>query len=587
MDCIISGISLYTQKLLLVLAFCKSDGEEDDEPDDMPKGHKARLSGALPSSGPSGGIRRRQNNLPPELRLIDLDSQMEVDRNTLGIGRFERLSAADYHLGVLPAKTAASAVASRGALETIAGFGTDMWNAAINPKSLFSSSASIMSRESGDDAGQGSRAASIAGTIRPGRDAPSSVHPSLAKPGPKLFIHSPYECILGTKRDLADHLAWLLEHEQCRRAWELLDENPDILMAPLEKPGDVTPQATFKRRRGTDDFYDDDSIAGSSQRNIATTVEKEKSRIGELWIQELIEEGDWTRAGQVCGKVITTPDRWEKWVWTFAGANKFEEITNYVPCEPMHPPLPSTIYEVILGHYIQIDKPRFRELMDRWPSDLFDINTVSTTLENQLKYRDVREESIDDGEKGRDWRIVMESLARLHEASGRNREALKCYIKLHDADAAFRLIRDGHLAEAVADDIPAFIGLRVSPDRMEQMSEQELVDATSEAITLLVDEAQHGLVRPEVVVEQLQARQLNLYLFFYLKGLWRGEGIREHSGENMDRLVMDSQSLVDDFADLAVRFFALYDRSLLMGLLKSSTSYTFEKVRRGSTACRG
>jgi hypothetical protein len=31
-------------------------------------------------------------------------------------------------------------------------------------------------------------------------------------------------------------------------------------------------------------------------------------------------------------------------------------------------------------------------------------------------------------------------------------------------------------------------------------------------------------------------------------------------------------------ADLAVHLFALYDRSLLMDLLKSSTYYTFEKV---------
>jgi len=81
------------------------------------------------------------------------------------------------------------------------------------------------------------------------------------------------------------------------------------------------------------------------------------------------------------------------------------------------------------------------------------------------------------------------------------------------------------------------------------------------------------------VVEQLQAKHMDRYLYFYLKGLWRGEGIKEHSGENMDRLVLDSQSLVDDFADLAVHLFATYERALLMGFLKTSTSYTFEKVR--------
>ncbi|KAK5995570.1 S53 [Cladobotryum mycophilum] len=52
----------------------------------------------------------------------------------------------------------------------------------------------------------------------------------------------------------------------------------------------------------------------------------------------------------------------------------------------------------------------------------------------------------------------------------------------------------------------------------------------------------------------------------------------EHSGENLDRLVMDSQSLVDNFADLAVHLFATFDRPLLMDFLKSSTSYAFEKA---------
>ncbi len=190
----------------------------------------------------------------------------------------------------------------------------------------------------------------------------------------------------------------------------------------------------------------------------------------------------------------------------------------------------------------------------------------------------MREDSIEDGLVGRDWRIVMESLAKLHEASGRNREALKCYIKLQDADSAMRLIKDGHLAEAVADDIPSFIGLRVPQDRIPTMSRAELEEATSEAITLLVDEAQHGLVKPAVVVDQLQQKELNLYIYFYLRGLWKGEGIHEHAGEFHARLLTDSQSLVDDFADLTVHLFALFDQPLLMDFLKTSTAYTFEKV---------
>ena len=112
------------------------------------------------------------------------------------------------------------------------------------------------------------------------------------------------------------------------------------------------------------------------------------------------------------------------------------------------------------------------------------------------------------------------------------------------------------------------------------MTPAELEEATTEAVTLLVDEAQHGLVKPEVVINQLQEKKLDLYTFFYLRGLWRGEGMHEHSSESRARLVTDSQNLVDQFADLAVHLFAVYEQSLLMEFLKTSTAYAFEKVPR-------
>ncbi|OLN90039.1 Vacuolar protein sorting-associated protein 41-like protein [Colletotrichum chlorophyti] len=581
MDCIISGISLYTQNLLLVLAYVLPDDDDDEDNTgnnggDQRQGHKAKTS---TGSEPSGGIRRRQNHLPPELRLIDLASQAEVDKDGLSVSRYERLSSGDYHLGVLPAQNAASAVASsKGALEAIAGFGSDMWNAAINPRTLFSSGASIRSRNSGDDVSSTQVPSSVGGIRKQGSP---TVHPNLVKPGVKIFIHSPFDFILATKRDLGDHLGWLLEHQEYRKAWELLDEHPEIMAAPPENLHELVPSTPDKKQTSPDELFDDaSSVMGSIglARHPNSSAQKEKRRIGELWIRELIEGGNWAEAGKVCSRVLGSSDRWEKWVWTFAGADKFDEITNYIPSEPMYPPIPGTIYEVVLNHYIQVDKLRFRELLDRWSTDLFDIKTVSTALENQLKYRDVREDSIEGGEKGRDWKIVMESLARLHEANGRYRESLKCYIRLQDADSAFRLIRDNHLADAVADDIPSFIGLRVPQNNRDLMGPEDYEAATSEAITLLVDEAQHGLVKPSVVVSQLLEKDYKLYLFFYLRGLYKGEGIEEHSGETRDRLLVDSQSLVDEFADLAVSLFAKFERPLLMSFLKSSTSYAFEKA---------
>ena len=567
MDCIISGISLYTQSLLLVLAYCKPDHEEEE--DDIKKhvkGHQSKLSTASVSSEPSGGVRRRRNALAPELRLIDLKSQAEVDKDSLTISRFERLSSNDYHLGVLPATNAASVVASRGVLEAMAGVGSDMWNAAINPRALFSSGASIMSRDSDNESL--SRVASVTSHRQAVGSPTQTVHPNLIKPGAKIFIHSPYDCILATKRDLGDHLEWLVQQQRYEDAWTLLNEHPEIMVPPSEKP-DLAPTSPDKRS-STDDFFGElSSVADPQVHNQFSSAEKEKRRIGDLWLQELVQKSDWIRAGQVAGKVLNTAEGWEKWIFNFAGATKFDEIINYMPSEPLRPPVPGTAYEVMLGHYIQTDKPHFKSILDRWDPELFDIQTITTALENQLRYRDVREDSVEGGEKGRDWRIVMESLGQLYEHNGKYRDALKCYIKLQDADSAMRLIKDNHLADAVTDDVSSFIGLRVPESQLSQMSIAEIEDATSEAIALLVQEAQRGLIKPETVVRQLDKKSLNRYLFFYLRGLW--QAYRERPAD-------ETISLVDDFADMAVRLFASFDRELLMDFLKVSTSYTFEKA---------
>lgn len=577
MDCIISGLSLYTPTLLLVLAYVPHEDEEE-EPEPK-KGHKSKASTASTSSEPRGGIRRRQNAMSPELRLIDLNTSQEVDTDTLTVSRFERLSASDYHLSVLPAPRTLPAVqTSRGTLETLTGMGSGMWNATINATALLSSAASTHSNGSKGSGSKKSATSSASGKLG-GRAA--IAHPHLASEGMKIFIHSPYDCILATKRDLSDHLSWLLEHEKYQEAWKLIDVHPEVISSSPTKLAEIGPATPDRGQTSSDDFYADDnsSILDSASKLINSAVEKEKRRVGELWIQQLIKDDDWAAAGEVCGKVLGTAQQWEDYVYNFVGAKKFDEITDYIPTTQLRPPLKSEIYEVILGYYIARNRPRARDLLDKWPPDLFDIRSVTTVLENQLKYRDVREDSVEGGEVGRDWRIVMESLGKLHVAGGRPKEALKCYIRLQDADTAMTLIKEYHLVDAVSDDIPGLILLRVSKEQKATASIAELKEATLEAISLLVNEAHHGLVSPQVVVKQLEDKNMILYLYFYVSSLWNGDGIEEEQGEVRDRLVQESKALVDQLPDLAVHLFALYDRETLMDFLKSSTMYSFEKVR--------
>ena len=541
------------------------------------------------------------------MRIIDLTTKEEICiADVLDVSRFETLSAADYHLGVLPVIRAPSKVFSqRGALEAIGGtiwdaslystkaIGTGLWDATMYPTRLFSSAASIHSNSSISER-QSSRAAS--GIIPDGNltavKSGQIPHPGLLTRGIKIFIQSPYDCVLATRPTISDHLTWLESHEKYQESWTLLDAHPEAITGlsertPSSTPGTPTRSNFNSRETQTSlvDFFADDSsqTTASATRNFNSQVEKEKRILGDKWIRQLVKQENWGRAGEVCGQVLETSTSWDYWFWAFAEAGKYAEITPYVPVTQLHPPLPSLVYEDILGYYISRDRPKLKELLQRWPSELFDASTVISHIQARLKVGDIRESSTEEGEVGRDWRILIDSLAILYLADGRSREALRCYIKVQDADAAMNLISEFHLIDALSDNIPGLILLRVSKEQQASASLSELESLTTEPIRLLVDEAHQGIVRPKTVVSQLKDRPEMLpYLFFYLRALWNGD-TTDAAATTSDEdgptstahlAASEGKSLVSDFADLAVSLFAKYDRSLFFNFLKTSQSYT-------------
>ncbi|KAK0650344.1 Vacuolar protein sorting-associated protein 41-like protein [Lasiodiplodia hormozganensis] len=573
-DCIISGLSLYTPSILLVLAYRTRD--DDDNP-----------INTTTTDTTKRGIHHRSSGIQPEVRLIDADTSEEVDVDTLTVSRFETLSAADYHLGTLyvPILYPGSPTTQRGALETIS---EGIWGAGVTAQRILSSGASIASLGSSGENGKDRLPRSMTGQSSIARNSLAKAgHPLAVSSGLKIFIHSPYDCVIGVKRDLTDHLSWLLDHQNYEDAWELVNNHPEIVSPPQQgedpmSPTILTPVSSLRRKPSIAEFFADDAsqstISAEKQHNSA--AEKEKRRIGDLWMQQLVSAKDWKAAGKVAGKVLGTSSRWEHWVWAFAQAGQFDAITPYIPTKQLHPPLPSLVYEVVLGHYIIRDRVRLKELLDLWDPELFNVNSVINALESKLDAGDITEDTVEGGERGRDWRILIEALAKLYIADGRPKQALQCYIRVQNADATMSLIREYRLAAEVADDIPGFIMVRISREQMKMAPLEELEEASSEAVQLLVEDAYQGLVNPHIVVEQLQERgdSFKPFLFFYMHALWTGKGSESELRTTHARIVDEGRTMVEDFGDLAVELFAEYDRDLLMEFVKTSQSYDYEKA---------
>ncbi|EEP82604.1 conserved hypothetical protein [Uncinocarpus reesii 1704] len=564
-DCVISGVSLYTPNVLVVLSYLSKD---DD--------NKSKRKQA----GPTRGIRHRQNGLEPELRLIDVETKEELSVDTLTVRRYESLSASDYHLGVLSPAKIVNTPTRRGTFETI---GTGILDATLYPTRLFNSGTSIRSTTSSSDRRSSLKPSSsinAPGLLLGEHDNKELA--ILASEGTKVFIHSPYDCIVAARRDVTDRLSWLKEHDKFEEAWELLEQHPEAVTSGIEET--ESPLSTPKQHRmSLTGLFDDRSLLETGKRAEDSRLESEKLRIGESWLDQLVNDKDWQTAGDVCGKVLGTTSKWEHWIWIFAKNDKFDEIVSHVPID-IHPPLPGLIYEVILGHYVSRDRIKFKELLDLWPPNLFEIDSVIAAINEQLK-TSTAPEGTDD------YRLLTECLAKLFLAGGRYREALRCYIRLQDAETAMALIREHHLLAAVADDIPGIVSIRVSKERMESASIAELEEATSEPIKLLVREAVNGIVQPATVISQLQAADLHLFLYFYARALWKGDSLSSttdhaaparghHRTGAAEKLVADEgRLLIDAFADTVVELFADYDRPLLMQFLQSNTSYSYE------TAC--
>lgn len=606
-DCTIAGIHMYTPSLLLILAYVTAtsdDGETetaDDDPEPTASG-ETEATTEVTTDDPTAmaKVRRgRTSALTPELRMIDIHTSEEVSADELAMSRFESLSVGDYHLDVLPMTPPSNPQSDTG--EAV-GIGGNIWAAGINATQYFAGAAGNItqtgisatqylagaagsfkgsSRSAGSDSPQESGSSkSIAEKERGGR-SPEAPWGEDEK-GTKIYIISPFDVVFATERSPKDHLHWELEHERYEQAWDLVERYPEIIAE-----NNALNEYDEEERRvvaDSEDGYETESTISSGKKRAMSrysAAEKEKRRIGELWLKKLIKEGAWVAAGDVCGKVLGTSTRWEHWVWVFEAAGKIPEIMPYIPRKQLSPPLPTVIYEIVLAHYLNKDLPMFRELLlETWKPQperarsLYDPQTIIDAIMRKLNNR---EDNVYEGDK--DWRLLQECLARLFIVVGDPRNALRRYIILKHADEAFRLIREYRLVDTIRDDIPSVILLRVSPKQLKSASIGELESTTTEAITLLVDEADRGILSPQAVVSQLKNPSITagrVFLFFYLRRLWR----RTHTDNKVAASNIGTGGLLSEFGDLIVELFAEYDRPLLMEFLVNSQTYSLEKAMK-------
>lgn len=362
-DCMIAGVSLYTPTLLLILAYMEKKGSSSKKANESTPRSRSK----------------RHNALKPELRMIDINTKEEVETDSLPVSRFESLASSDYHLGVLYPMKIPAQLAQKGYLSQVGSgmvavgsglvTGTEvvaqgMWDATMYGPRMLGANRLFNQTETGsirsgrvgtDKSPMTNQTTNYLTNLIPGLG--SSIFNSgnedlkavATTQGMKIFLISPFDCIVAVRRTLTDRVQWLEKIQRYQRAWELLDEHPEAAGSASGASGTSSPPTPSKASsvgQSTIDsvttpskqapkptlaefFADSASVLGSPHpdvQNKYSNAEKEKRRLGELWLQQEIDSGNWLGAGEIAGKVLNTTSRWEHWAWIFIKNKRFSTL---------------------------------------------------------------------------------------------------------------------------------------------------------------------------------------------------------------------------------------------------------------------
>lgn len=267
----------------------------------------------------------------------------------------------------------------------------------------------------------------------------------------------------------------------------------------------------------------------------------EYQRIGELYAEQLMDEGDIERAAQVCARVLPrTDDReaWETWVFRLAEAGGLGAIAEELPTK--QPVLSGTAYEMVLANLLTSDLDKFQQLVGRWDSHLYDGLSVALACEDQL------EKSPDNK------RLMMECLAVLYDRLNQPNKSLKYHLELFTEGCVER-IREENLFDAVRDKV-----------RLLMLYDDHFTDSVAleercggPGIQLLIDYADS--IPPQTCVQQLLKHPEHLHWYLHA-------------------LLKKAPQLCAPFADLQIELYAEFNQSRLLEYLRGTSYYSFDKA---------
>ena len=222
----------------------------------------------------------------------------------------------------------------------------------------------------------------------------------------RFYIVCPHDIILGKKRDVDDHVEWLLERKDFKKALEVAKAQSRLL----------------KRLK--------------------------LIRVGQDCINHLIEDRRFKEAAELCPELYgENQELWEGQVYNFIEIGQLRIMAPFIPVQS--PKLSPTIYELVLNEFLKMDCDTFHRLLKLWPSDLYKSENIISAVEEQLgKFSHTADTR----------KALLSCLALLYSNQEQFDKALSIYLELKNPDV-FDLIHKYKLYDSVQDKISTLLEL--------------------------------------------------------------------------------------------------------------------------------
>ncbi|KAI9227140.1 MAG: vacuolar assembling protein VPS41 [Piptocephalis tieghemiana] len=334
--------------------------------------------------------------------------------------------------------------------------------------------------------------------------------------GDLYFILGAKDLVVARPRELPDRLSWLLDRRKLSMALDVaLGAERNALKQGLPSP--LRPEHAI-------------------------------SVIGQAYLRELIGKEEFRQASSLCPTILGDSESlWEKWVFAFAEKNELKTIIPYIPTN--QPKLSSTVYEMILAHFLNTDLKLFSETVKSWSRDLYDIKSVIVAVGAKA-----------DAASPEDLELLLDALAELHMANHHPELALEYYLRLHRSDA-IDVIEKYKLYPSLQEEAVLFMEYNaywVAQAKGKQECELGLVELRQGKAVQMLVHAVDAIPIPGVV-HQLRPHPPLLHVY-------------------LDALFDLDPQLGYEYHDEQVPLYAQYDPHRLLDFLAASNDYDLERA---------